>query len=150
MASARRIVLAPTFQRGYVPNVVDGFRFTLTVTAADLMPTKVFRYRVVPVQLRANPAGPPTALDHRGAFDGVCSPADLEDFPEDWPDPEALPPWFRSDRVDLIVRSRSIAQEAYEVILQEVQALVATLDLMDEQEAAPPVVVGAPLPPEPP
>jgi hypothetical protein len=149
MASERRIVLVPTFQRGYVPNVVDGFRFTVTATSANLMPTKIFRYRVIPVQLRANPAGPPVEIDHRGSYDGVCSPADLEDFPEDWPAADARPPWFRKDLVDVIVRSRAIADEAYEILLEEVRILVATLDLMDDQEAAAQVVIGAPLPEAP-
>ena len=37
----RSITLVPTFQRGYVPNVIDGFRFTLVVTGASQMPTKI-------------------------------------------------------------------------------------------------------------
>jgi hypothetical protein len=44
--TTRSVTLQPTFQRGYVPNVIDGFRFTLQVTGAVLMPTKIFRYRV--------------------------------------------------------------------------------------------------------
>jgi hypothetical protein len=39
--NARAITLLPTFQRGYVPNVIDGFRFTLRVTLAIRMPTKI-------------------------------------------------------------------------------------------------------------
>jgi hypothetical protein len=145
MASQRRIVLKPTFQRGYIPDVVDGFRFTVTVVAANLMPTKIFRYLAVPTQVRSNPAGPPDIIESRGAYDGVCSPADLEDFPEDAPTPDARPPWYRLDYVDLIVRSRSIATDAYMVLLDEIQSLVATLDLMDDQEDAPQIIIGAPL-----
>jgi hypothetical protein len=40
VATVRGIVLAPTFQRGFVPNVIDGFRFTLNVTSANMVPTK--------------------------------------------------------------------------------------------------------------
>ena len=139
----RSITMVPTFQRGYVPNVVDGFRFTLQVTGASQMPTKIFRYRLVPTQVKASADQPPAAIELKGAFDGVCSPADLEDFPADWPTQNARPPWYRLDYVDVIVRSRSIADDAYRVILEEVQYLVDTLNLMDQQDAAPPVVIGA-------
>jgi hypothetical protein len=39
----RSITLVPTFQRGCVPNVIDGFRFPLVVTGASQMPTKLLR-----------------------------------------------------------------------------------------------------------
>jgi hypothetical protein len=123
----RSITLMPTFQRGYVPNVVDGFRFTLQVTGAAMMPTKIFRYRLVPTRVNGgNVNTSPTAIELKGVFDGVCSPADLEDFPEDWPAQNARPPWYRLDTVDLIVRSRFIAQDAYAAILFEVTRLVST------------------------
>jgi hypothetical protein len=81
----RWITFFPTFQQGFVPNLIDGFRFTIQVTGASQMPTKIFRYRVVPTKVQASVDQPPTAIELMGVFDGVCSPADLEDFPEDWP-----------------------------------------------------------------
>ena len=39
-SNGRGITLVPTFQRGYVPNVIDSFRFTLNFTGAIQMPTK--------------------------------------------------------------------------------------------------------------
>ena len=39
----RSITLVPTFQRGCVPNVIEGFRFTLIVMRASQMPTKIRR-----------------------------------------------------------------------------------------------------------
>ena len=140
----RGIILAPTFQRGYVPNVIDGFRFTLCVTSAIMMPTKIFRFRLVPSKVQATAAQPPTAIELMGAFDGVCSPADLEDFPEDWPVQNARPPWYRLDYVDLILRSRAIADKAYEVIIADVRHLVDTLDTMDQQDAAASILIGEP------
>jgi hypothetical protein len=134
----RSITLVPTFQRGYVPGAIDGFRFTLAVAGASQMPTKVFRYRLVPTRMAASVDQPPTAIELKGAFDGVCSPVDLEDFPEDWPAQNARPPWYRLDYVDSIVRSRSMADQAYEAILFEVERLVDTLDTMDRQDAAAP------------
>jgi hypothetical protein len=144
--TAHGIVLQPTFQRGYVPNVVDGFRFTLTVTSATLMPTRIFRYRLVPTKVQATADKPPTVVELKGAFDGVCSPSDLEDFPEDWPAQNARPPWYRLDYVDVILRSRSLADQAYQAILFEVRRLVETLDLMDQQDATGPVSIGAAYP----
>jgi hypothetical protein len=135
------ITVLPTFQQGYVPNVVDGFRFTIQITGATQMPTKIFRYRLVPTKIQPAVNQPPTAIEYLGTLDGVCSPADLEDFPEDWPVQNARPPWYRLDYVDLIVRSRSIADQAYQAILFEVQSLVDTLYLMNQQVAAPPVTI---------
>lgn len=143
-AGSRTITLVPTFQRGYVPNVIDGFRFTLNVTGSVDMPTKIFRYRLVPSKVQATASQPPTAIELKGAFDGVCSPADLEDFPEDWPAQNARPPWYRLDYVDLIVRSRAIADKAYSAVIFEIKRLVETLDLMDQQDAAPPITIGLP------
>jgi hypothetical protein len=42
-------------------------------------------------------------------------------LPEDWPAQNARPPWYRLDYIDLIVRSRSIADQAYSAILFEVE-----------------------------
>ena len=102
-------------------HTIDGFRFTLNVKSATQMPTKIFRYRLVPTKVQATASQPPTAIELMGAFDGVCSPADLEDFPEDWPAQNARPAWYRLDFIDLIVRSRSIADQAYAAILFEVE-----------------------------
>jgi hypothetical protein len=143
---ARGIMLMPTFQRGYVSHVIDGFRFTLNVVSATMMPTKIFRYRVVPTKMQANASEPPTAIELKGFFDGVCSPADLEDFPEDWPLQNARPPWYRLDYIDLIVRSRTTCDQAYAAVLAEVQSLVDALDLLDKQEASPPIFIGTPYP----
>jgi hypothetical protein len=142
--TARGIMLQPTFQRGYVAQTIDGFRFTLTAPSAAMMPTKIFKYRLVPTRVQANASEPPTVIELKGAFDGVCSPADLEDFPEDWPAQNARPPWYRLDYVDLIVRSRTIADMAYRAILGDAKHLVQALDLLDIQEAAPPVFIGTP------
>jgi hypothetical protein len=142
-AGGRGVMLVPTFQRGYVPNAIDGFRFTLVVAGAYQMPSKIFRYRLVPTKLQPVADQPPAGVEYKGYFDGVCSPADLEDFPEDYPVQNARPPWFRLDYVDVIVRSRSIAEQAYDAILFEVKNLIETLEAMDRQETAPPIFVGA-------
>ena len=92
----------------------------------------------MPFKVQATADKPPTAIELKGAFDGVCSPAALEDFPEDWPAQNARPAWYWLDFIDLIVRSRSIADQAYAAILFEVERLVDTLDTMDRQDAAAP------------
>jgi hypothetical protein len=140
--NVRTIMLLPTFQRHFIPNVIDGFRFTLQVVEANMMPSKIFRYRVVPTKMQTSVDQPPTAVELAGVFDGVCSPADLEDFPEDWPLPNARPPWYRLDHVDLIVRSRTIADMTYKAILVEITNLVKTLNLMDQQDAAGIIIIG--------
>jgi hypothetical protein len=37
----------------------------------------------MPSKVHPTVSEPPSAVELLGAFDGVCSPADLEDFPED-------------------------------------------------------------------
>ena len=78
--AGRGITLSPTFQRGFVPNMIDGFRFTLNVPGGDPDAEKISRYRLVPTKVQATADKPPTVIELKGAFDDVCSPAELESF----------------------------------------------------------------------
>lgn len=99
----------------------DGIRVRITATNAQLMPNKVFAYMLVPSE--------PDAAEKIGAFDHVCSSADLEDFPEDAPTGSSK--WFRLDYVDVVLRSRAEVHAFLRDTAADVYALKNTLDLAD-------------------
>lgn len=134
MASDRGVLLTPKFQTHFVPNQIDGFRITVQLSQARLMPAKLFRYREIPIQ--------PGQTARHGVFDGVCSPADLEEFPEDAPQTNADPPWYRRDSVDLVFRSRVEADEALGSIQADITILIDSLNAMDHLETLTPLWLG--------
>ncbi len=112
---------------GHVDGTIQGTRIKITVTSATGLSPKLFVYREVP--LNPNDA---TAV---AQFDHVAIPSDLEDFPEDAPTAGSDPSWFRMNVVDVVVRSRAIADELWDAILQDVTDLKTTLDRLDTFES---------------
>ena len=111
-------------QTRYASGGVDGFRFTLQAVDPVNMSAAVFRYLERPY----NPLTGSTAYE----FDGVCSSVDLEELPEGAPLPGAIPPFFRSSQVDLVVVSRHDADLLWDKIQSEITVLIETLDIMDD------------------
>ncbi len=107
----------------YVVNRDDGIRIRIDATDARNMPSKIFAYLLQPAN--------PSTLARAGAFDHVCSPVDLEEYPEDEPEPFNRPEWFRLAYVDILVRSRLEADEFLSSVTADVRNLKRTLDLMD-------------------
>jgi hypothetical protein len=95
------------------------------ITASDAvdMPTKIFAYQMLPLK--------PGAEERVGAFDHVCSPTDLEEYPEDDPLPNYRPAWFRLNYVDVLLRSRAEVKAFIEDVAEDVQRLKTTLDIAD-------------------
>jgi hypothetical protein len=112
---------------GHVDGTIQGTRIKITVTSTTGLSAKLFVYREVP--LNPNDA---TAV---AQFDHVASPSDLEDFPEDAPTAGSDPSWFRLNVVDVVVRSRAIADELWDAILKDVTDLKTTLDRLDTFES---------------
>lgn len=135
MPSSRAIQLSPSSTR-YVDGSVDGFRLTVVATAAVGMPTAVFAYLAGPPQ--------PGQTEGLATFDHVCSPTDLAEYPEGTPADGAVPPWFRVASVDLVFRSRSLAEEALTALVEQVGALRDALDRVDDLGALTPVWLGTP------
>ena len=123
-------------QTKYVINNVDGFRMKIEAYDANNMSAAVFRYLRGPFS-----ASTGTYSDE---FDGVCSPSDLEEFPENSPTPGANPAWFRKDSVDLVFRSQTTANETWDKIVSDVKILVNTLDIMDVIQPETTVSIGNP------
>lgn len=100
----------------------DGVRVRFDAVCADGMPTKVFAYRMLP----KSPNG-----GAEGHFSHICSPVDLEEYPEDGPVPPMSPEWFRLSYVDVLVRSVTEAADFIQIVREDVRRIVATLKTMD-------------------
>jgi hypothetical protein len=121
--TARNIHLTWSVSR-YIENNVDGVRVRIVADSADLMPTKIFAYQLLPVK--------PGAEEPIGMFDHVCSPVDLEEFPEDAPLLNSRPQWFRLDYVDVLLRSREETREFINAVVEDVKILKDTLDITED------------------
>jgi hypothetical protein len=84
------------------------------------MPSSIFRYLATIEN--------PITNKFWGTFDGVCSPIDLVELPENSPLPGQDPPFFRKASVDLVFRSKHDGELAIQKILEHVQNLVNALD----------------------
>ena len=131
------VKLRKLVQTKYVINNVDGFRMKIEAYDANRMSNAIFRY------LRG-PMGAHSPI-YPDDFDGVCSPSDLEEFQEEEPYAGANPAWFRLSTVDLVFRSQTTADEAWDMIVKDVSVLVSTLDIMDSIQPEKVVVIGSPL-----
>lgn len=138
--SARNIHLTWNVSRYYMNNI-DGIRVRIEADDANLMPTKIFAYQMLPVK--------PGESDRVGAFDHVCSSVDLEEYPEDAPLPNSRPPWFRLDYVDVLLRSREEVRSFINSVIEDVQILKNTLDITEELVPAGDFWIGTPPEEEP-
>ena len=138
----RGVYLKRYSQTYYNTNQTTGFRFKVVAYGGNEMPNTIFRYGREALNARDG--------TYRLAFDGVCSPSDLEEFPEEEPLVNVFPEFCRLDYIDLVFRSQSIAEDAWLVLLEEVGTLVTTLDRMDRVTPAAALKIGNPPPAEPP
>lgn len=100
----------------------QSFRMYIRVSNVREVSPNIFRYyRTLP----ADETG-----EHVDEFDGVCSPADLEDYPEGEPNADATSAtrYFRLGDVDLVARSTAALDELWELILADRDELVRSLD----------------------
>lgn len=119
----------------YRQGLDTGIRVRIEVVGAVGLSRKVFAYRALPRN--------PVTGQMAGFFDHVCSPPDLEDYPEDAPLPGARPPWFRLDYVDILVRSREEATAFVEDVRHDVDRLVKALDDADKLIPGGLITIGA-------
>lgn len=133
--SNRRVHLTWTVSR-YNYNSTDGIRVRIEATDAENMPNKIFAYLLLPLK--------PGDNERLGAFDHVCSPTDLEEYPEDAPIPDMRPEFFRLDYIDVILRSRTETHAFIRDVAEDVHKLKITLDLMDRMLPGGELWVGGP------
>lgn len=117
-------------------NLISGFRFKVEAHDGNDMPNTIFRYQREALNARDG--------TYRLVFDGVCSPADIEEFAEEEPTVGVFPEFCRLDYVDLVFRSQSVAEEAWTILVEEVANLVVTLNKMDEVKTEADVKIGNP------
>lgn len=134
---AHGIKLVKYMQTRFVINNVSGFRMMVEATDASGLSNSIFRYIRGPIS-----AGTGT---YRDEFDGVCSPADLEEFNEGAPEVGSNPEWFRKDYIDLVFRSQTTAEESWKLIVKDVTILITTLDLMEITTPELTISIGSPL-----
>ena len=133
--SERRIKLTWQVSR-YYAHSTDGIRVRIEASDANLMPTKVFAYQMLPIG--------PAEAERAGMFDHVCSPSDLEEYPEDEPLTTMRPAWFRLDYVDVLLRSRTEVDGFIRDVSADVQSLKNVLDIADEMTPEGELWIGTP------
>lgn len=101
----------------------DAVRVRIEVACADGLTDKIFAYRLLPKN--------PKTGAKRGFFSHICSPADLEDYPEDEPIPTHVPPWFRLNYVDVLLRSTTEAEAFIEDVRSDIRRLLRSLKAVD-------------------
>lgn len=121
--NGRHVKVTWTVSRYLAGDGVDGIRVRIEANEAALMPNKIFAYLMLPKR--------PGQTTGTGAFDHVCSPTDLEEYPEDAPTPNSRPAWFRLNYVDVLLRSRAEVKAFIRDVVDDVQRLKQTLDVMD-------------------
>lgn len=133
--SERRIKLTWQVSRYYASST-DGIRVRITASNANLMPSKIFAYQMMPI-------GPADA-ERVGMFDHVCSPSDLEEYPEDEPTTTLRPAWFRLDYVDVLLRSRTEVDAFIRDVTDDVRGLKEVLDVADNLQPSGTLWIGNP------
>jgi hypothetical protein len=121
-STTRRIKLEWSVSR-YNYHSVDGIRVRLETSNAVDMPSKIFAYTLSPLV-----AGETVRT---ASFSHVCSPSDLNDYPEDEPTPGVRPEWFRLDYVDVVLRARTEVHAFIREAASDVYRLKTSLDLND-------------------
>lgn len=119
----------------YFMNDIDGIRVRLEAPEANLMPTKIFAYQMLPVR--------PGTDEQVATFDHVCSSVDLEEYPEDEALPNSRPAWFRTNYVDVFVRSQEEMRAFVNNVLEDIQILKNTLDIADDLLPSGDIWIGA-------
>jgi len=122
LVSERRIKLTWSVSR-YYHNSTEGIRVRIETSDALAMPNKIFAYLLTPLQ--------PGETERTGEFNHVCSPSDLEEYPEDAPLPNKRPEWFRLNYIDVVLRSRAEVYAFIRDTAEDVHQLKHELDRTD-------------------
>jgi hypothetical protein len=114
------ITLTTEFSYPVADSQSGGFRVKITASnPVGLADAAIFAYLAQPVI--------PGEAERVGMFDHPCTPTDLEEYPIDAPNDDAIPPWFRSHVVDLVFRSRAECLETQNDIYGRVELLLEAL-----------------------
>lgn len=118
---ARQITLVRLATEIVNPGDVQGYRYTVTAQDAVDMPNEIFRMFTRPLN--------PLTMTTMSEFDGICSPADLDELPVDAPITPDIR--FRVSFITLIFANPTEGEEQWASIKAETAALVQSLDDLD-------------------
>jgi hypothetical protein len=93
---------------------------TVTVTDYNNVDPNIFLYQRI--------AAVNDSEDDQDTFVGICSPVDLEDYPASAPASSSTDPaYFRMADIDIVVRSRTLMDNLWQQIVNDVDELVDTI-----------------------
>jgi hypothetical protein len=113
----------------------DGQRIRIELIENVNIPAELFAYRLLP----DGPNG-----DLQAIYSHICSPSDIEEMPANTAQPEAVPPWFRLNYVDMLFRSTSEVAEFRRLVIEDVTRIVDTLERMTTLLPSDSVVISRP------
>ena len=118
----RQLKVSLQFQENIVEGRTQGYRMMAVADEPTNMETYIFLYQV----------GEPDPItgDKTSRFVAVCSPSDIEQYPETMPG--TADRFYRLSSIDLIFRSSILADECWDKISVHIEELIATLKLMDD------------------
>jgi hypothetical protein len=131
----RRIKLRRRVTKNVDYTTLGAYRLRIDAIESDGIEERVFVWRRDPVN--------PYTSEVTNTFFTVASPVDMEEYPPEEPDPYKAYPFFRRSWVDLLFRSVSQAEEAWQLIVQEVNNLITALNKLDTIELEDEVWAGA-------
>jgi hypothetical protein len=131
---ARRLLLT----RSVTPNVnhhfLGAYRLRVEASNAEGVEPYVFMYERMPIN--------PYTEEILDEFFAVASPVDMSEWPAGEPD-DTLPfPFFRSNVVEVDLRSAGRVDELWELIQEQVSRLLLALDALDTLEVDDTVWIG--------
>tara|TARA_B100000700_G_scaffold324572_1_gene431069 strand:+ start:1938 stop:2681 length:744 start_codon:yes stop_codon:yes gene_type:complete len=119
---------AVTLTVSALTKTTDGYNTRVVAHDPVNMTENIFRYMRYPLN--------PNDSANQDKFDGVCSPSDIEDFPENAPFGYIDPKFFRLNYADLVVKTRAEAEDFQQVVIEEVEQLIRTYERLDTFDAA--------------
>lgn len=127
------LTLTPLFQRDYTVNSVVGYRMRVDASDGVGIDNEIFRYYEKPVN--------PITGVYPSVFHGVCTWVEMSDLPTDAPEADADPRAFRLTYFDIVVDTVDVAQEVWELVQAQVQALLDAIRRGEDLEAGDPVTL---------
>ena len=119
---ARFIKICRSTMQAYLNGSLQGYRMQVSVTEAVDMPSEIFVFQRCP---GIEPNEEPT-----DRFDNIASPADLEEYAVGVIVEETVP-FYRQNKVDLVFRNMTLLDEAWKKMLEDIDGLVYSLNMMD-------------------
>jgi hypothetical protein len=96
------------------------YRLLVTATAAVGFDINVFLYLAMPLR--------DGQTDQIAAFQGVCSPQDMIDWPVGAPYADAEPPWCRHNSIDLVFPSLASMDAAWTLLQEHLNNLCQVME----------------------